>query len=89
MGDGTVDQSERLRRQIGGKNMTAPRRPSRGRYPGWDYVIRSYDERGRFMVETTHRGEEAKDMELRAIAACGRTAEVFKVKRDGTVVGVN
>jgi hypothetical protein len=61
--------------------------PSRTIYPGWDWVIRSYDDAGRFCVETTHRGEHSRDMELSAIKSCGRTALMWKIRRDGTVIG--
>lgn len=41
----------------------------------WDWRIRSY--RGDvFMLETVHRGDVSRDMELQAIEACGRRAEV-------------
>lgn len=42
----------------------------------WDWKIRSYKD-GKFMVETVHMGEASRNMELRAIKQCGRTAEVI------------
>ncbi len=66
--------------------MTVRESPSRSMYPGWDWVIRSYDDQGRFCLETTHRGEHSKDMELSAIKRCQRTAIVWRVRWDGRVV---
>lgn len=46
----------------------------------WDWVIQSFDAEGRFMLETVHRGEASRDMELRAIEGCGRTAVVTDLR---------
>jgi hypothetical protein len=66
--------------------MAKVERPSRNNYAGWDYVIRSYDAEGRFCVETTHRGQFSRDMEIKAIQRCGRTFRIWTIKSDGSYV---
>jgi hypothetical protein len=64
-------------------------RPSRGLYDGWDFVVRSYDDKGRFCVETVHRDVFSLEMELDAIKNCDRTAYVWSIGKDGRPVGVD
>jgi hypothetical protein len=46
------------------------------KFPGHRFVCQSYDLNGKFMMETTHAHRHGLDMELQAIAACGRWARV-------------
>lgn len=51
----------------------------------WDWKIRSYEMVGGrevFCIETVHRGEHSKNMELAAIAHLGRRAVVTDLRAE-------
>lgn len=50
-----------------------------GRAERWDYVVRTYDKKGRFRLETTHRGERSLNFELAVIRSANQDADVFKI----------
>lgn len=47
---------------------------------GWDWLIQSFNPFDMFCMETVHKGDHSRDMELEAISKCNRKSLVVDLK---------